>query len=50
LSETAGAAATSGDGVTADTLLERGVAVLEAQRRSSAAVDPAAAGSWSTAV
>ncbi len=44
LSETAGAAATSGDGVTADALLERGVAALEEQRRSGATVDPSAAG------
>lgn len=39
LSETAGAAATSGD-----TLLERGVAALEEQRRSGVAIDPVAAG------
>ena len=44
LSETAGAAATSGDGATADTLLERGVAALEEQRHSGATVDPVAAG------
>jgi hypothetical protein len=44
LSETAGAAATGGDGATADALLERGVAALEEQRRSGAEVDPTAAG------
>jgi tetratricopeptide (TPR) repeat protein/CHAT domain-containing protein len=43
LSETARAASTSGDGGTADTLLERGVAALEEQRRSGTTVDPAAA-------
>jgi tetratricopeptide (TPR) repeat protein len=43
LSETAGAASTSGDGATADELLERGVAALEEQRRTGGAVDPTAA-------
>jgi tetratricopeptide (TPR) repeat protein len=43
LSETAGAASTSGDGATADTLLERGVAPLEQQRKSGTSVDPTAA-------
>lgn len=44
LSETAQAAATGGDGATADRLLERGVAALEDQRKTGAALDPVAAG------
>jgi hypothetical protein len=43
LSETAGAASTSGDGASADVLLAR-VAALEEQRKAGAAVDLAAAG------
>src|SRR5215471_5765164 len=44
LSETAGAASTSGEGAVADRLLERGIAALEEQRRSGGTVDPLAAG------
>jgi tetratricopeptide (TPR) repeat protein len=44
LSETASMLSTSGDGATADTLLERGVGALEEQRRAGVVVDPVAAG------
>ena len=43
LSETASALSTMGDGATADTLLERGVAALDEQRRLGVAIDPVAA-------
>jgi hypothetical protein len=44
LSETAQASVRIGDGAAADTLLERGVASLEEQRKAGVVVDPVVAG------